>query len=150
MTTVLHDSKSGEIVDTDIELNGVDYTWTTSTTTGVILTDVQNAMTHEIGHVLGLEHSAEELSVMYPSSKDGELKKRQITQDDIDGLCALYPVDGEDLWCQPETTSGGCGGCATGDGPGSPFPLLLLLMAAFAVFVVRMIRTKRTCTRRSS
>ena len=53
--------------------------------------DVQNTITHELGHVLGLMHNnATEDLVMYPSAPPGELIKRSLKIDDRDGLLSLY------------------------------------------------------------
>lgn len=61
--TTPHAEPDGEIVDADIEINAVSATWANldpgSTGTGHILdpTDLQTAMTHEFGHLLGLKHT---------------------------------------------------------------------------------------------
>ena len=53
--------------------------------------DLQNTLTHELGHALGLMHSkADELAVMFPSSAPGETCKRTLSADDIAGLVELY------------------------------------------------------------
>lgn len=53
--------------------------------------DVQNTITHELGHVLGLMHNtAHEDLVMYPSAPPGETLKRNLKSDDRDGLLSLY------------------------------------------------------------
>ena len=56
--------------------------------------DVQNTITHELGHVLGLMHNADSLDlVMYPSAPPGEIAKRVLKSDDRDGLLSLYGVE---------------------------------------------------------
>ncbi len=52
--------------------------------------DVQNVMTHEFGHMLGLGHSEFTEATMYESSSMGEIKKRDLHQDDLNGFNALY------------------------------------------------------------
>jgi Matrixin len=53
--------------------------------------DIQNTLTHELGHVLGLMHESSSMElVMYPSAPPGEITKRQLKQDDLDGLTTLY------------------------------------------------------------
>lgn len=51
--------------------------------------DLESVITHEIGHVLGLAHSAVKEAVMYPSlSPRG--KKVDLRIDDVEGVQALY------------------------------------------------------------
>lgn len=51
---------------------------------------MQSAATHEIGHVLGLDHSTTESgAIMWPYIEHGELR-RTLHQDDIDGIRYLY------------------------------------------------------------
>src|SRR5205823_13804226 len=49
-------------LDTDIELNGVNYTFSTDPANGTprpgtMLIDLESTMTHELGHVQGLAHT---------------------------------------------------------------------------------------------
>ncbi len=97
--------------------------------------DLQNTMTHEAGHFLGLAHPCEgarctvqpELRpyTMYPSTGPGETEKRTLHADDVAGLCAIYPAEG-----------GGCG-CGAGSGPGT----LALLAAGLGLGLV--VRRRR-------
>jgi hypothetical protein len=61
ITTVFQLKNSGEIVDTDIEVNGVNFTWVDFVGQPDVGSyqshDFQGAITHELGHVLGLEHT---------------------------------------------------------------------------------------------
>ena len=120
LTTVSYGKSSGQIFDADIELNGWDgqsssappgffYTCadppsavcTSIGQPGCIEWDVQNTVTHEAGHVLGLGHNCDSatptcpdpLATMYPRAKLGETSKRVLREDDIDGICTLYPPD---------------------------------------------------------
>ena len=66
-------------------------------------------MTHEVGHYLGLDHSQIQEATMYRSARLGETKKRSLEQDDIDGVCSIYPVSESPLecgappYCNPES-----------------------------------------------
>jgi hypothetical protein len=51
--------------------------------------DVETVALHEIGHILGLAHSSVTGAVMLPSVS-ANFVKRTLTQDDIDGVQALY------------------------------------------------------------
>ena len=51
--------------------------------------DLVSVATHEIGHILGLQHSTDVNAVMYPFLNFG-MTKRELSHDDIDGMLALY------------------------------------------------------------
>lgn len=52
--------------------------------------DLETVVLHELGHMLGLDHSPERGSIMN-SSYHGQ--QRTLGIDDVNGICALYPVD---------------------------------------------------------
>ena len=52
--------------------------------------DVQNSLTHELGHALGLNHSSNTEATMYGSTMKGETKKRDLHSDDLNGYWAIY------------------------------------------------------------
>lgn len=56
--------------------------------------DTETVALHEIGHLLGLSHSTVPGSVMFPSYGG---QRRALTQDDIDGIRALYGRRGQTL-----------------------------------------------------
>ncbi|PNT07654.1 hypothetical protein POPTR_013G100400v4 [Populus trichocarpa] len=64
-----------------------DEKWSTNPAMDQI--DLESVAVHEIGHLLGLAHSSDSNAVMYPSIAAGT-KKRNLAQDDIDGIHALY------------------------------------------------------------
>lgn len=46
---------------------------------------------HELGHSLGLFHSAKPEALMYPVYKSsGDLARFRLSQDDVDGIQSLY------------------------------------------------------------
>lgn len=79
----------GTMSDADIQFNGVDYSWTTNPRTFNEV-DAQSIATHEIGHLLGLDHSASVSATMYASYQGGT-GARTLHPDDTAGVCALYP-----------------------------------------------------------
>jgi hypothetical protein len=53
--------------------------------------DVETVALHEIGHILGLQHSDVAGSVMFPSVSSNSTK-RALTADDLGGIHELYPA----------------------------------------------------------
>ncbi len=131
LTSVSYNSRTGAIVDVDIELNGADYVFTTldsppcssamvSRHPHCVATDVSNTLTHEIGHFLGLDHSPVSESTLYASAPLGETSKRTLAQDDIEGLCTLYPRGQAPGFCVPQGSDVTGSGCGYGDARLSP------------------------------
>ncbi len=65
------------------------FNWTTSGEAGKY--DIQAVLTHEIGHLLGLDHSALVSSVMTPFAAVNSLDLRTLQYDDMAGVAELYP-----------------------------------------------------------
>ena len=109
LTTTTYSKRTGYILDADIELNaareGHGYLFTTvdsppcgwnDSGAPCVSADVQNTMTHELGHVVGLDHvfSREAIglgSTMEPSAPPGETHKRVIDAGSAEGFCSIYP-----------------------------------------------------------
>ncbi len=83
-----------EIVQADMAFNAVGFRFRTDGR----VTDLQSIATHEFGHWLGLDHTTAAGGTMLPYYSGGTAE-RTLTQDDIDGVCALYTVS--------------CGACAS-------------------------------------
>jgi hypothetical protein len=139
ITTSTYDKNTGEVVDSDIEFNGINYSYSTLDPP-YVETDVSNTLVHELGHVLGLDHSPVVLSTMYESSPPGDLSKRSLHHDDIDGMCSIYPDGEETQGCEeenPDSSSGGCG-CASQDR--SVQGLVFLLFGLVLALSLRRLR----------
>lgn len=76
--------------EADMAMN-TNFAWHTSCTNVGGSYDAQTVFTHENGHVVGLNHSADGGAVMYASYGGAHC---QLGQDDIDGVTALYPTSG--------------------------------------------------------
>ena len=159
ITTVIYvdapdDPRDGEIVDADIELNGVDFAIATGGQTlsqASCQADLANTLVHELGHLLGLDHSCRKggdpprvdatgapvpfcidttdptilEATMYPEQQCGETKKASLSPDDTGAICAIYPSSDDPGECgPPDPLSGGC--CDAG-GAGGPSALLGLV-----------------------
>jgi hypothetical protein len=92
MTLIWHNRTTGEIYDTDMELNlgAAAFADCTKVSCSKGQLDLQNTITHEAGHVLGLGHSTVASSTMEAETRDRvEVQKRSLEPDDEEGYCAL-------------------------------------------------------------
>ena len=122
VTVVTLDTRSHRIIDADIAFNVAHRSFAVlaeGTSEGGLYDDVQNTLTHELGHALGLAHNAAlPDAVMYPSARRGETHKRLLHEDDRAGLAVLY---GGAL---AEEAAAGC----SASGTGAALWLLLLVL----------------------
>lgn len=177
LTTVFHVSTPGRygdatILDTDVEMNGVNFTFTTNPATGTArpgttLADFENTLTHELGHVQGLAHTCWDRSTatpprddkgqpiqdctdvlpqavldttMYPFSLTAnEISKRSISDDEVRGICEIYPSTASHKACFQRVEVGSFG-CAVAPGGTSLFVLRALLLVALFLLIRRLKR----------
>ena len=106
-TSFLLDASTGAIVEADIFFN-TRFTWSTGTTGEPGRVDLESVVLHEVGHLLGLGHSAlgetEILAgggrrvvgsgaVMFPISlSPGAVADRVLQPDDLAGISDVYPT----------------------------------------------------------
>jgi MYXO-CTERM domain-containing protein len=174
LTTVTFDNNTGEILDADMELHG----WNGSASApdgfyftcagpgapicslafgqqGCVAMDIGNTVTHEAGHMLGLDHpcalgappSACPVggATMEPTAGLGDTDKRTLKPDDVLGVCTMYPAGGPTTTCLATipvavaapaacpvlpSAGGGGGGCGCGTASASGLALLGLFLAA--------------------
>jgi hypothetical protein len=122
---------------------------------GCCYMDLQNTVTHEAGHFIGLAHPCEitqaaasangvpvcsggamSSTTMYPSAPLCETRKQSLDADDIDGVCAIYGT----LSSGGASRSGGSGGCGAG---GATPAGLIVLAVAIAALLPRRRRARR-------
>jgi hypothetical protein len=105
-TSFVVDTVTGELVESDVFFNSI-FTWSTAAAGESGRFDLQSVATHEIGHFVGLGHSAlgeTEIrpeggrrvlasgAVMFPISLGrGTTADRRLQPDDIAGVSDLYP-----------------------------------------------------------
>ncbi|WP_437739179.1 matrixin family metalloprotease [Sorangium sp. So ce1504] len=111
----------GVIGEADMIFNNVGFCWNDTGDGDCI--DVRSIATHEEGHFLGLGHTSVRGATMlgfYP----GGTSARTLEEDDIEGVCALYPIAGTGAASSggggsgagAMAASGGAGGAASGSG----------------------------------
>lgn len=104
-TSVTYNDETGEIYDADIEVNTANNTVTISDDPAKIQYDLQAIMTHEVGHFIGVAHSADPSAVMFASYSPGSTAQRTLTPDDVDAVCAIYPPN-NGVVCNTEPRNG--------------------------------------------
>ncbi len=152
-TTVTFDAKTGEILDADIEINHAYNEITTAD--GKVVYDLRSILTHEIGHFLGLDHSADPASTMYADYEPGSTEQRTLEDDDKAGLCDAYPPNRPGVCdstprggladlCKGESPAEGAKGCAlAGASPSSETPGGTGMLFAFGAGVALAFRRRR-------
>ncbi len=100
LTTVTYSTRTGVAIDADIELNASGFLFTTISSPPCepgreaitcVAYDVQNTLTHEIGHAVGFDHVEDLTSTMAPTAPTGETAKRVLDVGTASGFCQTYP-----------------------------------------------------------
>jgi uncharacterized protein (TIGR03382 family) len=80
----------GELIDSDMEMNAATVTWGGGTTISAGDYDYESVVTHEAGHFIGFDHTANSVAVMFATIGTGEIK-RNLAGPDIADVCTVYP-----------------------------------------------------------
>ena len=124
VTTLFKNKTTGEIVDADMEINAANFAWADLVADPELddgsVADLQNTLTHELGHVIGLAHTCYSSSdgpaplldntgnpelacsapnlpasvtdaTMYPMVPINDTDRRTLTPDDKQAPCDVYP-----------------------------------------------------------
>jgi hypothetical protein len=98
ITTLTVDVRDGTILDADMEVNTLGFNF--SVGDGLVNNDLLSVLTHESGHFLGLAHTNVDGATMFPGYSSRETTQRSLSNDDIAGICEIYPPD-RSITCAP-------------------------------------------------
>jgi hypothetical protein len=171
VTSVFARRNDGEILDADIELNGK-FVWgdlVRGTGGGDGVQDLQNTLTHEMGHFIGLDHTCS-LAGEHPGQLDdqgrpvpscsratedikdttmfaavipGDIDRRSLSTDDVRAVCEVYPS-------LDPVLEGNTAGCALGGRRARGAGVVVLLLALLSAARLRRRAGRRPPARRSS
>lgn len=131
LTTVSARTSTGEILDADVEINAFNFTWADLAAGAAgSARDLQSAVTHEIGHVIGLDHTCYlDASGGIPTDQNGapipscanappavlettmfptlgmDIGPRTLAADDQQGVCDIYSVASDPMLCPPPASA---------------------------------------------
>jgi hypothetical protein len=92
LTTVSFNPETGAIIDADMEINAEQRNLSTAPAPLAGQYDLASIVTHEVGHFAGLAHAQDPSATMFASYGPGAITLRSLTDDDVAGLCAIYPT----------------------------------------------------------
>lgn len=168
--TSLYAKGDGHIVDADIEVNAAmdRIKWMNADTGATVgLHDLQNTLTHEMGHFMGFNHTCYmpgerrprgidntgmpvidcaassdlvKLTTMYPDTDPGETGKRMLEEDDILAVCETYTPALDPKICRASALPDTCGCALRASPPRLPAALLTLGLGLTALWFRRRPR----------
>jgi hypothetical protein len=93
ITPITYMLADGRITDADILFNGNQFSFSTDQTPGTF--DVQDILTHEVGHFIGLDHSPVVSGTMWPYVSQTQWLHRSLSPDDAAGAVAVATRSGQ-------------------------------------------------------
>ena len=159
LTRIRFDPETGEIYDSDIEVNAVDEALSVGEPRPAEV-DLDSLLTHEAGHLLGLAHAQDPTATMFPGYHPGSIDLRSLAADDVTGVCSVYPHSRQasSSSCEPrhgyadlcgadqpapEPPAATAGGCSTLPGRSREIPFLPAFVAIFGALLAARVRQKR-------
>ncbi len=91
LTPFTYNTQTGDLIQAGVLFNPTAQ-FTTRGDSGAY--DVQSIATHEIGHLIGLDHSAVQASTMLPFACVNSTGLRSLAPDDVAAASTVYPADG--------------------------------------------------------
>jgi hypothetical protein len=141
LTSLVYDRDTGRLLDVDVDLNGEAHTFTAGDLVLPDDDDVENTLTHELGHLIGFAHVLDPDATMFGQADTGETIKRDLADDDARALCETYPTGLPTpvivLEMPPPS------GCAASPGRASSRAAIVILLALTARGVRRSRRRAR-------
>lgn len=137
LTLVAADLGSGAIGDADILLNAAHKTFCVAPDCADGRYDLRNTLTHEFGHLLGLDHSSDSTAAMYGGAPPGETSKRQLSADDRLGVCTAYRKAYDPAGCVAPEPDPGCSSGERLSRASSASTSLLIALSAVALGLQR-------------
>ena len=153
LTTVVYRRSTGQILDADIDFNAHHHTFTVTDDPFSAQTDIENTLTHELGHLIGLAHVDDPDATMYGTSLPGDFEKRTLSDDELQAICHVYPeglLSPDVPYVSSDPLRSGCGvrvgvrGCGHG-WTILAVPLLLTLRRRTRASARRAERAERAC-----
>jgi hypothetical protein len=166
----------GHIVDADIEINAFDPPFDSvwgdldvPVGTRDAIDDLQNTLTHEFGHFIGLDHTCYnrgadlvqmvdnngnlvpecflappevQATTMFAFESPGEVNKRVLSPDEIAASCFIYAADLAPRTCALDAPADGCA-CQAGGGRSGGLAAAGLLLASALLRARRADRARR-------
>ena len=139
LTSVSYSETTGQIVDADIEINTAHHSFSVGGSNSSY--DLAYMLTHEIGHLLGIDHSLHSGALMSPNTSPLSVSEIKLRPDDENAVRANYGADTAAPSCEtlvaaplsipycPSPPEGGCSAISERSRLSWAFMAILLLSA---------------------